>query len=132
MNLPLYTALAAAALAVLQVILMARVIAQRGKTEQVIGDGGHEDLVRAIRTHGNLIENAPVFLVALLIAETIAGSNMVVLGLAVVFVLARLAHAFGLGTNSGVSVARFVGTLGTMLSTVTVAGYLAYLVITKL
>ena len=129
-NMPVYTSLAAAALMLLHVVLMVLVIVQRGKTEVMIGTGtgtgSGEVLERSIRVHANLTENAPVFLIGLGLLELITGSNVWVLTLGGVFVIARVLHAIGLSMNSGVSVGRFIGTVGTLITLLVTASYLAY------
>ena len=67
---PYMTAATAALLAVLQMILMLYVATGRGKFKTGLGDGGHPGLIRRIRIHGNLAENAPVFLILLALVET--------------------------------------------------------------
>ena len=62
----------AAVLALLLVILSFRVIAIRGTPALkwcAFGNNGEEGLARAIRAHGNSIENAPIFLILMLVAE---------------------------------------------------------------
>ena len=125
-NLPVYTAITTAVLTILQLFLMGRVIAQRGKTEVLIGDGGIEIMQQTIRVHGNLVENAPIFLIGLALAELIAGSTWVVLALGVVFALSRILHAVGYSKVAGVSSGRLIGTLGTMITTLAVAIYLVW------
>jgi uncharacterized membrane protein YecN with MAPEG domain len=131
-HLPLYAALTTAFLTVMQVVLMFRVASMRGQTEVLIGTGGNEALEQRQRVHGNFIENVPTFLIGLALIELIAGSTLWVAVLAGVFVVSRLAHAIGLGMSSGVTSGRLVGSLGTMISMVVAAGYLAYLVVDKL
>ena len=126
-NLPIYTGLAAASLMLLHVILLQMVLRQRIKHKVALGDGGVDSLFRAIRVQGNFVENVPLFLIGLGICEIMAGSNMVVGGLAGVFVIARIAHAVGLSMAPGRTHGRFLGTLVTMLATLGVAGYLAWL-----
>ena len=131
-HMPLYTGLFAAALMILQMVLMALVIARRGKLNVLIGTGGEDAMEKAVRTHGNLIENAPTFLIGLALIELIAGSNMWVLVLGCIFVLARISHAIGLSASLGVTIWRFVGTVGSLMPTLVAAGYLIYLVLEKI
>lgn len=129
---PLYTGLTAAFLMVMQVVLMWRVIGQRGQAEVMFGTGSNEALEQRQRVHGNFIENVPNFLIGLALIELMVGSTLWVLVLAGVFVVSRIAHAIGLGMSTGVTPARLVGTMGTMICTLVAAGYLAYLVIGQL
>ena len=128
----LYTGLTAAFLMVMQVVLMYRVIGQRGQADVLIGAGGNEALEQRQRVHGNFIENVPTFLIGLALIEMMVGSTLWVLVLAGVFVVSRIAHAIGLGMSTGVTPGRLAGTLGTMICTLIAGGYLAYLVIGQL
>ena len=131
-NMPLYTGLTAAVLMLLQIVLMAKVIAARGKHDVLIGTGGNDVVEQSVRAHGNLVENAPVFLIGLALIELIGGSTLWVMALGCVFVVSRLAHCIGLTMTSAVSAGRLAGTLGTILSMVVAALYLAYLVIDRM
>ena len=111
---------------------MFRVIGMRGQANVLFGTGGNALLEQRQRVHGNFIENVPTFLVALALIELIVGSTLWVAVLAGVFVVSRLAHAIGLGMSAGVTPGRLAGTLGTMISMVVAAGYLAYLAVDKL
>jgi uncharacterized membrane protein YecN with MAPEG domain len=131
-HMPLYTGLFAAVLMILQIVLMGIVIAQRGKLNVLIGTGGDDAMEKSIRTHANLIENAPMFLIGLALIELIAGGNMWVLVMGCVFVLARISHAIGLSASAGVTPWRLIGTLGSMIPTLVAAGYLIYLVLGRI
>jgi uncharacterized membrane protein YecN with MAPEG domain len=131
-HMPLYAALTTAFLTVMQVVLMFRVASMRGQAEVLIGTGGNEALEQRQRVHGNFIENVPTFLIGLVLIELIVGSTLWVAVLAGFFVVSRIAHAIGLGMSPGVTPGRLVGALGTMISMVVAAGYLAYLVVDKL
>ena len=131
-HLPLYTALSAACLMLIQVALMFSVIKTRGDLGIFIGHGDSDALERKIRAHGNFIENVPTFLVGLLLLELIIGSGLWVAILGAVVVAARLAHALALMANSGVTAGRLIGTFGTVIPIVVTAGYLVMLVIGKL
>jgi len=132
LHTPLYTGLTAAFLMVMQVVLMYRVIGQRGQADVLIGAGGNEALEQRQRVHGNFIENVPTFLIGLALIEMMVDSTLWVLVLAGGFVVSRIAHAIGLGMSTGVTPGRLAGTLGTMICTLIAGGYLAYLVIGQL
>ena len=70
----MFTPLYAALLALLFVVLSGRVIKQRLKHQVGLGDGGQPALVRAIRVHGNFIENVPLALLLLLMYEMMNGA----------------------------------------------------------
>ena len=130
LQLPLYTALSAACLMLIQVALMFSVIKSRGDLSIFIGHGDNSMLERKIRAHGNFIENVPTFLIGLLLLELMIGSGLWVLVLGAV-VVARLSHAIALMANSGVTAGRLIGTLGTVIPTVVTAGHLILLAVGK-
>ena len=127
LQLPLYTAVSAACLMLIQVVLMFSVIKSRGDLSIFIGHGDNSMLERKIRAHGNFIENVPTFLIGLLLLELMIGSGLWVLVLGAVVVVARLSHAIALMANSGVTAGRLIGTLGTVIPTVVTAGHLILL-----
>ena len=132
LQLPLYTAASTACLMLIQVALMFSVIKSRGDLNIFIGHGDNAMLERRIRAHGNFIENVPTFLIGLLLLELMIGSGLWVLILGAVVVVARLSHAIALMANSGVTAGRLIGTLGTVIPTVVIAGYLIVLAVDKL
>jgi uncharacterized membrane protein YecN with MAPEG domain len=131
-HMPLYTGMFAAVLMTLQIVLMGLVIGRRGNNNVLIGTGGVDAVERAVRAHGNLIENAPMLLICLALIELIGGSDIWVLALGSAFLVGRLMHAIGLSTSLGVTVWRFTGTVGSMITMLIAAGYLAYLVLGKM
>jgi uncharacterized membrane protein YecN with MAPEG domain len=132
LQLPLYTAASTACLMLIQVALMFSVIKSRGDLNIFIGHGDNAMLERRIRAHGNFIENVPTFLIGLLLLELMIGSGLWVLVMGAVVVVARLSHAIALMANSGVTAGRLIGTLGTVIPTVVIAGYLIVLAVDKL
>ena len=134
MDFPFITATTACILAFLQIFLAFLVGFKRLKTNTGIGDGGDERLARRIRVHGNLIENAPIFLILLVLLELTGTGKIRIATLGFVFVLGRLAHAVGLsqstnptaplrGIGAGVSVLAVIVTASMILSHI-VKGYL--------
>ena len=108
----LITGLYAALIALLVVALAARVVRLRIRLRVGIGDGGQPVLARAIRAHGNLIENAPLMLLLLLLAELSQALSATWLHAAgVVIVVGRLLHAAGLTRSGGTSPGRLIGTV---------------------
>ena len=99
MTLPITTILASL-IALLLVRLSLRVIQLRRKNQVSLGDGGHEDLRRAIRGQANCAEYAPVGVLLVLIAELQSTSIVVTAILALLaaaFLLGRLLHGYALG-----------------------------------
>ncbi len=115
MEFPIITAYVAALIGILQFALMMAVGLTRASLKVGFGDGGNEALLVKIRRHGNLAENAPIFVLLLGFLE-LAGENATwVMYLAGLFVAARIAHALAL---SGVlpGVLRPFGAFGTLIS----------------
>ncbi len=69
-----------------------------------------EPLRHRVRVHGNLIESAPLFVVMLGVCELGQAPALLLHGLGAGFVVARLAHAFGLSQSFGRTAPRFFGT----------------------
>lgn len=86
------SALYAALLGILIVILMAAVILLRRSLRIGLGDGGNRDLQRAIRVHGNAVECVPIFLVMLVTLEINRGSPTLLHFFGGAFLLARILH----------------------------------------
>ena len=132
LHAPLYTGLFAAVLMIMQMVLMGMVIKQRGTRDVLIGDGGVDAMLQAMRVHGNFVENAAIFLIGLALIELTVGSNMWVLVMGCVFVLGRILHAIGMSMTTGLSIPRFVGTMASILVTVVAACYLGYAVLQRI
>lgn len=133
MSLPIITALTAALLLILQQILMITVGAHRGGVKVGAGSGGDTSLERKIRRHGNLAENAPIFLLALALLELSDASSAVVGTLAAAFVAARLLHVLAFASEAGSHLAdgsfifpamRSVGAISTALIGIGTGTYL--------
>lgn len=124
--LPVITTLTAGIILLLQMILMINVGRVRGATNTLFGSGD-ETLQKAVRVHGNLTENAGIFMVTFALLEMIGGATWIVATLCGVFVIARVAHAIGLSMSTGVGAPRFIGALGTLLTGLVAGGYAAWL-----
>ena len=133
MNAPIYTAALGAFLIVLQVVLMVAVGSRRFKGP-VIGVGDDLDMERRVRRHGNLAENAGLFLATLAIYELLVGQTTYLLWLCILFAAARLSHAAAFSSLAGshgenltgarklFGLLRAVGAFGTLLTALGVAG----------
>jgi hypothetical protein len=115
MTFPYFTAAAAAVLAVLQMLLLLYTARGRGKYRAGLGDGGNAALLKRIRMHGNLAENAPLFLILLGLVEMSGQWMAVVPWIAIAFIAVRLAHVIGLAMSSGLTIFRFLGAAGTVV-----------------
>lgn len=102
---PLYAAL----LTILLLVLLARVIRLRWKYRVGIHDGGHAELARAIRVHGNFIETAPWVLMLMLMMELMHAPDFLLHGFGVLLLLGRMMHAWGLTHYAGSSPGRMGG-----------------------
>ena len=78
MEFPYVAASVGAVLIILQQILMMIAGTHRGKVNIGVGFGDDKDLERKIRRHGNLAENAAIFLVVLSFAEILSGGGLIV------------------------------------------------------
>lgn len=87
----------------------------RTSTKTNLGDGGNDDMVKAIRTQGNYIEYAPAALLGLFVLASLDLGSTWIHALGAVFLFARISHLLGLGMGVWPK-GRFVGTLGTMLT----------------
>jgi uncharacterized membrane protein YecN with MAPEG domain len=93
--LPITLTIAGAA-AILHVWLSLRVSRLRRPLKIGVGDGGNEMMMRRIRAHGNFAENMPIMLVLIGFVELAIGGTLWLWGAAILFVLARILHAFGM------------------------------------
>ena len=107
MILPITLTIAGAA-AILHVWLSLRVSRLRRPLKIGVGDGGNEVLARRMRAHGNFAENMPILLVLVGFLELATGGNLWLWGAAIAFVVARIAHAFGMD-RPGANPLRVVG-----------------------
>jgi len=101
MSFPIVSAVTAGFLIVLQQLLMLSVGMYRVKVKRGVGFGDDANLERLIRQHGNLTENAAIFVVVLALLELATGPTIAVSGLAAGFVVARLAHMAGFSSLAG-------------------------------
>lgn len=109
-------ALWAGLMILLLLILSVLVTRQRQRHHVTIGDGGVEDVVRASRAFGNAAEYVPAGLAALALMALVGARPLVVHGVGGLLLLGRLAHAWGLSTNSGLSLGRTAGMVLTWLA----------------
>ena len=107
------TALYAAVIGVWAVILANYVSINRGKLQVLLGDGGKPELAAIIRRHANLLENVPLALILMGLAEAsgLSATWMHILG--VVLIISRLVHPFGITTAPKLNPLRVVGAVGT-------------------
>jgi uncharacterized protein len=85
------------------------------RSDTSLGDGGKPELTRAIRRHGNIAENAGVFIAGLTLLELSGKAPSVLFWLCVAFVVVRLFHAAGLSRENTANPLRTIGGVGTYL-----------------
>lgn len=105
--------------------LSVRVGQARTRLKINLGDGGHPEMVRAIRTQGNYVEYAPMALLGLFTLASLDASVAMIHGLGAAFLFARVAYLAGLGMGVWPQ-GRFVGTLITMLTLIATGGLLIF------
>jgi uncharacterized membrane protein YecN with MAPEG domain len=111
---PLISALTAGILIVMQMGLALAVALARRRNRQSLGDGGNKEVLQAIRRHGNLAENAALFIAGFTLMEMLGGSRTELQILCAVFVLARISHAMGLSMQKTVNRFRIIGIIATI------------------
>jgi uncharacterized protein len=100
MILPITLTIAGAA--ALLNIWLARRVGQMRLTHKVsIGDGGNEALIARMRAQANFIEYTPFVLILILLVELAEGSKLWLWIVGTVYILARIAHGFGMDRPSG-------------------------------
>ena len=115
------TGLYAALAALLVVVLAVRISLRRRKISVGIGSGGDEELARRVRAHANAVEYLPLALLLLLILDLDKTEPLLLHVFGITLIVARVAHAFGLSTSSGVSPGRAIGIVLTWLVIVAMA-----------
>jgi uncharacterized protein len=108
-TLSLNTAIYAALLGLLGAALTVNVIVNRVRSGINAGDGGVPALAQAIRAHANFVEQAPITLIVLGLAEVSGARGLVVNILGVALIAARLASAYALNRTLAQSPLRQFG-----------------------
>jgi uncharacterized protein len=124
--IPSIAALYAALLGLLAAVLTVRVIMRRVKTGVQAGDGGNAELAQAIRAHANLVEQAPLALLLIALAEVTGSPAAAIHALGAALVLARLANAWGLSHSLGPTMPRQSGAGLTVLVVVVTSLLILY------
>ena len=110
------TLLYAGALTILALVLGFLTGKRRGETETSLGLGEDFSMLQITRAHGNLVENALFFLFLSTLLETVGQiSNLVTFVLGGVFLISRIAHAYGITRPEAKSIFRMLGAVGSLL-----------------
>ncbi len=113
----LITPIYAAIFALIMVGLSFYVIKMRYKHRVSLGDGGNQEMLKAIRAHGNFTEYVPIALILLVLLELNGESAVVLHGFGSAMLVGRLCHAPGLNSR-GTTIFRQLGmvlTFGVLL-----------------
>jgi uncharacterized protein len=130
--MPVIAAVTAAILLILQQVLMIGVGLQRRRLKLGVGIGTDREMERVVRRHGNLAENAAIYVVTLALLELIVGSTIFVAVLAGLFLVARILHIIAFSSLGGshgegnrkLLLVRMIGVLLTAIIGIVTAGYL--------
>jgi len=114
----------AAGLALINLWLQMRIGKVRSASKIFVGDGGDERVIRRMRAQANLVENAPFVWALIAVIELARGTSTWLWAVGGLFLLARVAHPFGM---DGWKLGRPIGTGITMLLLAGLAVYAAYL-----
>jgi uncharacterized membrane protein YecN with MAPEG domain len=114
----------AAGLALINLWLQVRIGQVRMAEKIEVGDGGNERMIRRMRAQANLVENAPFVWALIAGIELARGTSTWLWAVSGLFLLARVAHPFGM---DGWKLGRPIGTGITMAVLLGLAIYAAYL-----
>ena len=90
--MPILTAAYGAIFALLLVALSINVIRMRVAHQVSLGDGGNDQLLRAIRGQANFAEYVPLGLILMLFLELLGQPPWLIHGIGIVLVAGRIAH----------------------------------------
>lgn len=94
----LVTSIIASVLTIIFIKLSFAVIGLRRKNKVGLGNGGHEDLERAIRAQGNFAEYVPFGIILIACLELNGAPWWLVLVPGIFLIIGRLVHAKGINT----------------------------------
>jgi uncharacterized membrane protein YecN with MAPEG domain len=120
-TLPITLTIAAAA-ALINIWLASRVTQVRIKDKVLTGDAGNERVVARMRAHSNFAEYTPFLLILLGLVELAKGSPAWLWAVAILYILARLAHPFGMDRPAP-NLLRMGSVIVTWLVLIGLAGY---------
>ena len=103
------TALYAALLAPLFILLSARIIQLRRTGIAAFGDGGNPELQRRIRVQANFTEYVPFALILMALAESEGASPPLLHLLGLALLAGRLCHAYGVSQSPNIMPLRVAG-----------------------
>lgn len=132
MTLPI-TALTAAICAIMLLATAIATVRARFRAQAAFGDASDQGLISASRSHGNLAEHAPLFVILIGQLEMANASHWPLTALAVLFLGARAAHIVGLHQvhkPGKPPLPRAIGVIGTWIAYAIAIGWTLFLVVT--
>ena len=114
----------AAAAALINLWLGIRVSQLRLRENIWVGDGGNSRLVARMRAQLNFAEYAPIVLVLIALVELTGAARSYLWVAALVFIIARICHPFGM---DGWKIGRMIGAWGTIVVMIGLAAWAAWL-----
>jgi hypothetical protein len=125
------TSIVAAVLTIIFIKLSFAVIGLRRKNKVGLGNGGHEDLERAIRAQGNFAEYVPFGIILIACLELNGAPWWMVAAPGIALIAGRLVHAIGIQTPPPDFSKRVLGMMLTFGSLITLVvlnlAWLAYM-----
>lgn len=121
------TLIIAAAAALINLWLGFRVSQVRVSAKVLTGDGGDPRLLARMRAHANFTEYTPFFLILLALVELARGAHLWLWGVAIVYIIGRILHAFGMDSVAKPARSRAIGILITWLVLLVLAAYALYI-----
>jgi uncharacterized membrane protein YecN with MAPEG domain len=113
--MPHITALYAGLLGLMAIAIAFRAGSLRTKLNVPVGDGGHPELLVAMRRHANFVEFVPLALILIGLLEMNGVGALAIHLFGGGLVLFRICHAVGINAESTRSVARGIGAGGSTL-----------------
>jgi len=127
--MPIITAWAALICGIFYLLQTVQTIKARRASGVSIGDGDDKILIRRMRGQANAIEQMPLALIALFLAETLGGSAWILAPFAAIFTVSRIAHGYAFGWLEHNAPLRMYGMIGTLVGNLGILAYLAILVV---
>lgn len=109
------TAQYAVALTVIMLVMNILVTFARLRTPISLGDSGNDALLVANRRLMNFVENVPMTLILMGLAEAGGAGSAVLHTIGAALIVFRLIHPFGLSVDTPKRPARIIGSVGTKL-----------------
>ncbi len=110
------TAFYASLLAILYLVLAARVIGWRREHRVELGDANDPQLLRRMRVHANFAEYVPFALLLMALTESMTPPRPILHLVGIMLVIGRLIHAYGLAQSPQILRLRVGGMMLTLIA----------------